>query len=1308
MNPIEFISVKQKLKILIFALTLVFGIYLYSSIKSLIHLNVLFVNNAQRLELKSYLEEYTSLLIQLENNQHKFLLTRDYQTIDDQEATILRMMDVIDAIENRLTTEVHTTMLSQLKSLKSEYLDMIDQLVNTTAQTGFLDQGKVIQDINKHYQDISRTFIERNMTDHLTELGLMHHYQQDFVRTANRDSIKQVYDQLWKLKNLVQPQLPDNDAQMIYDRLVEYGDQFSGLVDLQNKTHHLFEQLNRLLEYSEEKFIDLKSSVSSMINNDQESIIQKVDTIKSNLVIWSLLIVLLILSLGIILSRHLNQVLDRLMKGIKEFTVGNLAHTIHITQQDEFGQLAAAMNQMATKLDTALKNTQKELHERKQIEMRLKNEKNRLHLIQQITPVGMITLNRDNMITSWNYKASEITGYSSMDTLNAPPPERLAPLFDMNTSHQKDFEVEILTKSQVSRVICRNTANIQDVTGQIVGTIITFEDITDRKEAERVMLTYNEQLEKDIQKRTQKLSEINNQLKHEIELHVAAEQALRKAEQEQHALLNNIPDMAWLKDNRSRYVSVNDSLVSATGVDRDDMIGKTDLDFFDKSLAEQYLRDDLDVIKTKKRKVIVEPFINKYGKRLWIQTIKTPILDEEFGVIGTAGISRDITEEEEIKSTLKRNEERYKKLFQASQEAFMLINKDGCITDLNSAALKLFEAADRSMLIGKHFFTPEFFKLNAPNDTIDEQFQIGLKHGQNTFDGKLCKCNQDIFFANLFMTRISLEDQTILQVTIRDISQQKEAESMLEAAKLEAIQASKLKSDFLSNVSHEIRTPLNTIISFTENLLSADKSNKKINAIFEEAKILLHLINALLDHSKIEAGKMELEYHPMDLTKVLKSMETGMKQKAERKGLHYESTIDTAIHPYIIGDSFRLRQILINLVNNAIKFTEFGSVKTSIKLIDNNTETQKQRLVFEVRDTGIGIPDDKIQSIFELFTQADGSITRRYGGTGLGTNIAKSLVELMGGTMSVSSVVGEGSCFSFELELQTCEYDDIEHETEDSAQESIPSITNRDTSRLKILIVEDYPPNQDVALMHLSSEGLTADIANDGLEAIDLCQKRRYDLILMDVQMPMMDGFEATRNIRELNNLNQQTPIIAMTAHAGVEARNSCLKAGMNDVLTKPLRRKAFVSMLSNYLKAETLAKDSSDHDEKIPENDMEPKNETDSSSKDPIDLDAALDEFGSNKKLFEQSLKLLIKRCRKQIETMVSALAEQDFAVIRQEAHKIKGAAASLMANPLARAAETIEDHVDDEQFDRLEGALNKFKEEFDAIEQYLDNKLT
>src|SRR5688572_3206359 len=554
------------------------------------------------------------------------------------------------------------------------------------------------------------------------------------------------------------------------------------------------------------------------------------------------------------------------------------------------------------------------------------------------------------------------------------------------------------------------------------------------------------------------------------------------------------------------------------------------------------------------------------------------IANEELVFQNNENQKREIAKKElEVYSNSAKLASQYSRsLIEASQDPLVTISTEGKITDMNEALANI-TGLTREKLTGTDFFD-YFTEPQKAREVYQEVFAKGfvadypltIKDHKQTdvlFNGSVYKDEQGKVLGAVVVARDITEQKRIEKELIEAKVFAEEATLIAEEAKGKAETATgiaedavKAKQQFLSNMSHEIRTPMNAIIGFTKVLLKTDLSAKQkeyLTAIKLSGDELIVLINDILDLAKVDAGKMTFEQTPFKMASSISAMLHMFEPKIQEKNLELVKEYDNSIPEVLLGDPVRLHQIILNLVSNAVKFTSKGKITVSVNLI--HEDEQKVTIEFAVTDTGIGIPADKIEKIFENFQQASSRTSRLYGGTGLGLSIVKQLIEPQGGSIRVKSKIDEGSVFSFILDFQKT---NAEVEAEAEILELNPEIKN-----IKVLVVEDIPLNQLLMKTLLDDFGFEHDIAANGKLAIEkLTQKsssgtiKSYDIILMDLQMPELNGFEATEFIRK--TMNSNIPIIALTADVTTVDLAKCKAVGMNDYIAKPVDERILYSKI--------------------------------------------------------------------------------------------------------------------------------------------------
>ncbi len=535
----------------------------------------------------------------------------------------------------------------------------------------------------------------------------------------------------------------------------------------------------------------------------------------------------------------------------------------------------------------------------------------------------------------------------------------------------------------------------------------------------------------------------------------------------------------------------------------------------------------------------------KDGKQIWKRVIGSPVV-EKGKVVRVIGVTQDITEKKVTEELIRKNQANLAAVIENTHDVIFSINRDYEVSICNQMAVGMFANLFTAPLrVGASLFAAipdvnhEFWKGHADRALAGERYSI--EYVTNTLAVPVS--------FEVSVNPIIGADKTVVgaAVFIRNINETKAIQKELVLQKERAEAASIAKSQFLSIMSHEIRTPLNAVIGMSNLLMDSSPREdqiERLQTLCFSSETLLSLVNDILDYNKIDSGKLQLERAAFDLKKLICNVQQVFNFNADKQKLQFEVDVDASIPQALQGDSTRLSQILINIIGNAIKFTVEGSVLVNVRVLE--ISDRECKLYFEIKDTGIGIPEDKIEHIFEHFTQADSATTRKFGGTGLGLPIAKRILELMGSSLNVKSKINEGTTFFFELLLPI----EAVEVTEIGLDDSI-----RDLKKARILLVEDNVINQLVAGEFLRSWNAEVDCANDGLEGLRMVQESTYDLILMDIQMPNMSGIEATECIRQLpDSYFKKIPIIALTASVSASTKDKVMEVGMDGYATKPFR----------------------------------------------------------------------------------------------------------------------------------------------------------
>jgi PAS domain S-box-containing protein len=663
-------------------------------------------------------------------------------------------------------------------------------------------------------------------------------------------------------------------------------------------------------------------------------------------------------------------------------------------------------------------------------------------------------------------------------------------------------------------------------------------------------------------------------LEKEIAERKKVEKAIRESEQRFRDLTEFTTDWVWETDENGVYTYVSPKVKELLGYEVSEVLGRTPFDLVPEEEAERISQLFKEKVMKKEPLCGLENTNrHKKGHLVILETNGIPIFDEDGQLKGYRGIDRDITERKRMDAELRATSLYTRNLIEASLDPLVTISPEGKITDVNKTTEQV-TGVSRERLIGSDFvdyFTePEKARAGYKqvfSQSVVKDYPLTIRHvsGRTT----------DVLYNASVYKNEAGEVQGVFAAA-RDITERKKAEEELKAAKEAAEAANRAKSEFLANMSHEIRTPLNGILGFSEILQQEEltvQQREYLNIISNSGKNLLAVIEDILDFSRIEAGKLNTEIIECSLEEILAGMDSLLRPLATKKGLEFDIFPSSELPRTIKTDPLRVRQCLINLVSNAIKFTDSGHVYVKISL---ENEVDRPVVRFDVEDTGIGVSPDKQEMIFKYFSQADSSTTRKYGGTGLGLAITKRLAHILGGNLQVQSEPGQGSVFSLliptgvEVESEdSLHNDDFDDHKQDDVEPVSPQLGDSDQGfeSKRILIAEDNPINQKFIEVLLNKLGLRITMVPDGQQAVDKASSESFDLILMDMQMPVLSGYEATRALRKKSI---STPIIALTAYAMETDAQKCLDAGCDDYLPKPFSHEQLYDLMVKYLSPAT------------------------------------------------------------------------------------------------------------------------------------------
>ena len=634
--------------------------------------------------------------------------------------------------------------------------------------------------------------------------------------------------------------------------------------------------------------------------------------------------------------------------------------------------------------------------------------------------------------------------------------------------------------------------------------------------------------------------------------HKQAEEELRRSETLLRNLKGSIPDLVWVKDKDGVYLSCNPAFESLYGAKEKDIIGRRDADFVSAELAEFFLENDRKAmqmdgaVRNEEELVFADT-----GYRGLFETIKTPMRDHAGNLVGVLGIARDITERRQIEEALRESETQYRGIFEQAAVGICHCSLTGTFMRVNKRLVEILGHSEDELL------GLNFRDITHPDDLAASQENVKrVLSGQATgFDMEKRYIRKDgaTIWARLSISMASdRSGQPVHFVgVLEDITARKTAMADLAKAKAQAEDANRSKSEFLANMSHEIRTPLNGVLGMLQLLKGTPMDLEQgdyVDKAHDAARRLLSLLSDILDFSKIEAGKLALRVAPFALNDVFAMVATVLGGAAMKKGVSLRLNAEESVPEHLLGDDARIRQILFNVVGNAVKFTHSGSVRVQA-WARTGRGAGGIWLYVSITDTGVGIPEDKLTTIFDRFTQSDTSYSKNYEGAGLGLTIVRRILDLMGGEICVESEFGRGTTMIVMLPLQPAVG------AAPRSRRDFGETPAQAAAPLRILLAEDEAISQFAMRVMLQRMGHNVMTVANGRAAVEEMRNGAYDAILMDIQMPEMDGMQATRAIRTDDGLGARAriPIIALTAYALDGDREKFLGAGMDDYVTKPV-----------------------------------------------------------------------------------------------------------------------------------------------------------
>ena len=855
--------------------------------------------------------------------------------------------------------------------------------------------------------------------------------------------------------------------------------------------------------------------------------------------------------LGILTAKWVVKPILKLNAAAKALARNEWDTKLALNREDELGELAASFNSMAEQLQHSFTSISESENRVKQflnavpLGIFIADPNGQPHYInptgEQLLGQGLVAANAENLRKSY--------GVYLAGTQEIYPAER-DPI--LNALQGKSVSVDDLEISSNDKTVPLQVwgTPIYDAQGNIIYGMCAFQDITERKLAEKLLTEYNQTLAVQVAERTADLA---------------------KAKEKFSKAFRSSPNAITItKISDGRHIEVNDSFCRMIGYSHEEIIGKTAVQLnFWASLGE---RDRM--IQMLKNKTALHNyelrFRNKNGaERTALLSIETIDIDGEACFLS---ISSDITDRQKAETALREAEEKYRNIYENALNGIFQTAGDGKYISANPALAELYGYESPAELIATqpNFLNQLYVKPNRRSEFTALMKEYGIL---SNFESEIYRKDGSIIWISENCRAVCDAAGNLLyhEGFIKDITDSKQAAIKMQQAKEAAEAANKAKSTFLANMSHELRSPLNAVIGFAQVMIRSKtlspENQEDVGIILRSGEHLLALINQVLDLSKIEAGRTTINEKSFDLYRLIGDLEDMFALKAEEKGLQLIFDQDAEVPHYICTDEVKLRQVLINLLNNAIKFTSEGGVSVQVKggkrNFHKNTPDEmpgRYSLHFEVQDTGAGIAAEEIDQLFEAFVQTKTGKDSQEG-TGLGLAISRQFVQLMGGEITVSSEVGKGALFEFDIQVHLVEAADIESK---KTQRRVVALEPNQPS-YRLLIVDDKPLNRQLLVKLLSPLGFELREANNGKEAVDIFVEWEPHLIWMDMRMPVMDGYEATKQIKTTTG-GQATAIVALTASVLEEERAVILSAGCDDFMRKPFREEDIFAAIGKHL----------------------------------------------------------------------------------------------------------------------------------------------